>query len=218
MTNYISNLLRVWDQSDFTDYTEGMLAYSRYLSTLSRLARRYSHPIESVVGAFAAMSPNNDYMGNLRSVVSLLQGSERTTSYSACRRRAQRCLRGEDFLSFTRGPKTRAFFQNIMDPYDDWPVTVDGHAYCAWVGRRMTMKAVVYLGFPYEQVADGFRQAAAVTGVLPCQFQAVLWFTWKRIHNIVYRPQMRLFRQCDQWELDLRPHEIKGFGEAAKLF
>jgi hypothetical protein len=75
----LDNLRRVWDQSDFTDYAEGMLAYSRYNATLTRLAKRYGYPLESVVGAFAALSPNNDYMNNLRSTVSLLRGSERTS-------------------------------------------------------------------------------------------------------------------------------------------
>jgi hypothetical protein len=214
----LDNLRRVWDQADFTDYAEGMLAYPRYHTTLDHLAKRYGYPIRSVVGVFAALSPNNDYMNNLRSTVSLLRGSERTSTYIACRQRAQRCLRGDDFLEFTRGPKTRAFYSNIMDPFDNWHVTIDGHAYCAWVGRRMTMKQVVYLKFPYEHVADGYRLVAESVGVLPCQFQAVLWFTWKRIHNIVYHPQMHLFRQHDQWGLVMRPEDIRGFSETPKLF
>jgi hypothetical protein len=218
LTDNLDNLRRVWDQADFTDYAEGMLAYSRYRATLTRLAKRYGYPLESVVGAFAALSPNNDYMNNLRSTVSLLRGSERTSTYNACRQRAQRCLRGDYFMDFTRGPKTRAFYSNIMDPYGDWDVTIDGHAYCAWVGKRMTMKQVVYLNFPYEQVADGYRSVAESVKVLPCQLQAVLWFTWKRINNIVYRPQMHLFRQHDQWGLVMRPEDIRDFSTDYRLF
>jgi hypothetical protein len=217
-TMSVDNLLRVWDQADFTDYAEGMLAYSRYNRTLARLAKTYQFPLESVVGAFAALSPNLDYLNNLRSTVSLLRGSERTAGYGACRDRAQRALRGEHFLTFTRGPKTRAFFQNIMDPSDPAPVTIDGHAYCAWVGRRMTMRAVVDTPWRYEDVADGYREAANRIGVLPCQFQAVLWFAWKHINGILFRPQMHLFRQHDQWGLDLRPSDIRDFHSQPSLF
>jgi hypothetical protein len=105
-----------------------------------------------------------------------------------------------------------------MDPLDNWHVTIDGHAYCAWVNARMTMKQVVYLKFNYDRVADGYRRVADECAVLPCQFQSVLWFTWKRMHNIVYQPQMHLFRQSDQWGLVMRPEDIRGFSESAKLF
>jgi hypothetical protein len=218
MSGSVDNLLRVWDQADFTDYAEGMLAYGRYRHTLNRLAKHYGYPLESVVGAFAALSPNLDYLNNLRSTVSLLRGSERTAGYGACRDRAQRALRGEHFLAFTRGPKTRAFFSNIMDPSDPGPVTVDGHAYCAYVGQRMTMREVVYLRMNYDGVADAYREAAGRVNVLPCQFQAVLWFAWKRINNIIFKPQMHLFRQHDQWGLDLRPSDIRDFHSAQSLF
>ena len=214
-----SNILSVWDQSDWTDWSEGMLAYGRYRQTLYQIAKKYRKPLSSIVGAFAALSPNNDYMNNLRSVVSLLEGSNRTSTYGACRDRAQRCLRGEYFLDFTDGMKTRSFFQNIMDPSDPHPVTIDGHAYCIYVNYRMTMKEAVMLRFKYEPVAEDYRQVAKNLNVLPNQLQAVTWFTWKRIHNSVYQPQMNLLRPGNQWRNDIHPDEVKGFGrEQIELF
>jgi hypothetical protein len=205
------NIRRLWSRVDSVDRSEGMVAYRRYHTTLERLADRYGYPLTSVVGMFAALSPNNDYMNNLRSVASLLRGSMRTSTYNACRTRALRCMAGEGFLSFTKGPKTRSFYQNIMDPEDPWPVTVDGHAYCIYADRRMTMKDVAYLKFNYSEVADAYRIAALDIGLIPCQLQAILWFTWKRVNRIVYQPQMDMFRPGDQWMLDLYPHEISSF-------
>lgn len=207
----LSNIYRVWDQTDRVDRDEGMAAYDRYRITLNRLANHHGYPLSSVVGMFAALSPNNDYMNNIRSVVSLLRGSMRTSTYGACRERALRCMSGEDFLSFTKGPKTRSFYRNIMYPGDMEPVTIDGHAYCIWIGQRMTMKAVAVKRFRYAEVAGDYRDAARSISIVPCQLQAILWFTWKRINQIVYQPQMDMFRPGDQWKLDLYPDEISDF-------
>lgn len=162
------------------------------------------------MGAFCALSPNNAYMTNLRATKALLDG-QRGAGYTACRLRAKRCLDGEPFLDFTKGLKTRNFYMNIMEPTDAVPVTIDGHAYSIWAGKYHTMKDSVRLRFDYNAVADGYRAVALAIGVLPCQLQAVTWFTWKRIHRVVYNPQMNMFMVGDQWGLDLEPHEIKAF-------
>jgi hypothetical protein len=47
--------------------------------------------------------------------------------------------------------------------------------------------------------------------VLPCQLQAMLWFTWKRTHDIVYDGQLNLFRTDDQWGILHRPEDVKPF-------
>jgi len=206
----LDNIRRVWHQADRVDRDEGMTAFPRYRSTLNRLANVYGLPLSSVVGMFCALSPNNAYMTNLRAVKDMLEGGK-GAGYGACRARARRCISGDDFLSFTKGLKTRNFYQNIMDPSNHYPVTIDGHAYCVWVGRRMTMKQAVRAKFDYHKIADGYREVAGELGIVPCQLQAVTWFTWKRINAIVYKPQMNLFMDGDQWGLDLEPDQIKVF-------
>lgn len=214
-----ATLEAVWRRVDPIDRGEGMTAYLRYRWTLSRLAAHYGAELPGTVAAFAALSPNNDYMGNLRSTATLLKARaegipfERCTvsTYRACARRAWDYLDGIPFLERTKGPKTRAFYQNILDPWDPEPVTIDGHMFGLWAGQRLTMKQVVRLRIPYDRVADDFRSFAGRNGILPCQLQATLWFTWKRIHRVIYSPQLDVFNHGNCWLLDMKPEEIRPF-------
>lgn len=216
----IANLTNVFEQADAIDVSEGMIAYNRYRNTMFRFAEYYNFPLENVVAAFVALSPNNDYKGNLKSMVTLLHGIRcgwhkeevTVTTYHACRDRAYYFAIGRNnFLNTTKGPKTRAFFQNILDPTNCSPVTVDGHMLSIWHLKRMTMVQAVRLRTPYEDVAMGIRQLAFGRCIVPCQVQAILWFTWKRLHNVVYDSQLSLFKSNDQWGTDVMPQTIKPF-------
>src|SRR4051794_3834304 len=107
------NIRSVLAKADKVDFEEGLLAYQNYHVLLKRLADYYSISFETTVAVFAATSPNNDYIKNLRSTATLLKGFQNgyrvedltTTSYNACKLRAWRVLNGEHFLSFTKGPK-----------------------------------------------------------------------------------------------------------------
>lgn len=216
----IQHIERVYQRVDQLDYREGMRAYPSYRATLSRLADRYEVPLPRVVASFAALSPNNDYVGNLRSTVTLLEGFTsgwsldkiNVSTYRACATRAWAFLSGNiEFLETTKGKKTRAFYQNILDPADPEPVTIDGHMLGLWFGQRLTMKEAVRKRIKYDDVAADFRAYASDVKILPNQLQAMLWFTWKRINHVIFRPQLSLFRTHDQWGLDLQPEEIRPF-------
>lgn len=216
----LQNIRKVLRQVDAIDRQEGMVAYERYHDLLSRIANHYSAPFDKTVAVFCSLSPNNDYMGNLRSTVSVLQGWQEgrgvddvtVSTYKACRNRAWAYLTGRaEFVNRTRGQKVLSFYQNILDPSDMQPVTIDGHMYCIWAGKRMTMVKVAYLKFHYNTVAGAFREVAREEGIRPNQLQGMLWFTWKRINNVLYRPQMQMFRPGDHWGLCLKPEDIKPF-------
>lgn len=214
------NIRRVLDRADDIDYSEGLIAYYRYRETMHRFAGFYGFPLEPVTAAFVAMSPNNDYKGNLKSLATLLMGVRyrwdldeiTVTTYKACRNRAFNFLTGRsEFLEATRGPKTRAFYQNIINPLDENSVTIDGHMLSIWHGAYMTMKEAVRSRYRYNDVADGFRKVAAERELIPSQVQAICWFTWKRINNAVYNPQLKLFSAGDQWGNVVSPFDVKPF-------
>lgn len=218
----VDNILSVYTKVDRIDMEEGMLAYQRYHESLKFYARHYGVEMPHVIGAFSALSPNNDYMGNLRSLVTLLEGRRRgarvedctVSTYKACRNRAWNFLNGADFLDVTKGKKTRNFYLNILNPFDPEPVTIDGHMACIYVGKRMTMKEVVRSRFKYDIVADAFRSAARDVDLLPNQLQAMLWFTWKRIHNVIYTgDQLDAFADLDgnHWGTSIDPARIRPF-------
>lgn len=222
----LNNLRDLLRQADPIDYAEGRLAYINYRRTLLELAEHYHYDLNPVAAAFAALSPNNDYVGNLRSLVSILDGiavgkpqSEIIVStYGACKDRAFRfLLRQADFLSVTKGKKTRSFYFNITEPYWDKPVTVDGHMIAAWSGKQLTMKEAVRQRIPYNMIAEDIRVLAREVNLLPNQVQAILWFTRKRLFNIVYKNQLGLFSPDNQWGCYIPADQIKRYVSKSEL-
>jgi hypothetical protein len=55
------------------------------------------------------------------------------------------------------------------------------------------MKQAIVRWPHYRVVMRDIKLVAEEFGILPCQMQAVLWFTRKRVLNIVYDPQYDMF-------------------------
>jgi len=143
--------------------------------------------------------------GNLRDAHKLLAAHRKGTPYAEFtvstygqnKLKAWRIVNGEDPLALITANKTRSFFQNISDPEDVVPVTIDGHMLNMWRGRRENL---VGLSFPtklYAQVAEDVRILAREHQMIPCQMQGVLWLTWRRLHGI------RSTQQQELWDADL---------------
>lgn len=202
MKTKISNIEKVFALADTIDIEEGKEAYMSHHKNLKNLAKFYGFGFCQTVASFAALSPNNDQWGNLRSLVSIMHGirnnipkSKITVStYNQCKNRAYDFLMGDkDFLAETKGMKTRNFYLNILFPKDPQYITLDGHMCSIWNGRRQTMKEAAIskiLSSPtkYNDVAKVFINVAKRHKLIPNQLQAILWFTWKRINNIVFTP------------------------------
>jgi hypothetical protein len=212
----LANIRQAWRLVDDIDEREGRLAYIRYNVLMRRLAHIHGYKLKQVTAAFCALSSNNDYAGNLRSLVSVMLGHSQgydpkcviVSTYNACKLRAWEYLDGVEFLDRAKGPKIRSFYQNILDPTDPVPVTVDGHMLSIWQGKRFTMKEAVRFKFKYPTVAEGFRAVGQELGYTPCQVQAILWFAWKRIHNVVYDATLNLLNARDHWRVLREPDSI----------
>lgn len=206
MTSYYANLEKLWSQADQLDISDGLKAYIRYHDMFFAMAHRYGTTIEVAVGVFSALSPNNDYLNNLRGAATLLHWARHGVTnlnnvnvgtFHHARARAIRLINGEPFFEVSKGLKTRNFYLNIVDPTDPIPVTIDGHMYWAAHGKDGTMTEV-RLGRPeYREIAGNIRELAKRQGFLPCQMQAILWFTRKRIKQVVYDRQLD-FMSADQ--------------------
>ncbi len=217
----MNHLRAMWDRADDTDRAEGVLAYSRYHDLLRRIGDHYQTPLPQTVAAFVALSPNSDYFGNLRSLVSVLQGVREdrfpfeitVSTYKHCRDRAWFYVKGhENFLDHAKGLKTRAFYHNILDPEDHTYVTVDGHIYAAWVGKNLTMKEAKISTSAYREISQDVTRIADEFGLVPNQVQATIWFTRKRTSNIIYSAQLSLFHAADdQWRTSVDVETIKPY-------
>jgi len=205
----IENLQAYYRQADEVDLREGLQAYKLYNKTMHAFAEHYGHPLDRVCAVFCALSPNNDYRGNLRSLASVLDGYNRgvpveqvtISTYEHCRDRAWLYLDGQkDYVESVTGPKILSFYQNILDPEDPEPVTIDGHMVCCWYDKDVPMKDALFLlrgGEGYNAIASGCRKMAGDLGLVPNQLQAILWFTRKRIKNIRAELQYDLWSDPD---------------------
>lgn len=216
----IDNLRQLYSLADRIDREEGKLAYTRYNALLREIAAEYAFPFKSVVAAFVALSPNNDYLGNLRSLISVLKCANgeyplarmTISTYAACGLRAHSYLRGTEFLIHAKGPKIRAFYFNICDPKDRGQVTIDGHMAAAYDGNAGTMKQNIITLRRYREIAEAVKALAGDLDLIPNALQATLWFTRKRVLGVKYDPQMDLLHPADdRWKTLVKVAEIRGY-------
>lgn len=204
----LTNLTKWYGLVTNQDRAEGVQAYMRYHSIMWSLSEEYDVHIERVCAAFVSLSPNSDYMSNLRSLVSVLDGMRegrditevQVATYRHCLERAWAYANGHRLFELeTKGPKVMSFYHNILDPQDRAWVTVDGHMYALWLDKRLTMKEAAFSSKKtYAEIRDTVIAMADLLGVVPCQLQATLWFARKRILGVKSKAnQSDLFRSPD---------------------
>lgn len=196
-SSYQRNVKTYWSLVEQCDLDAGRLAYPSYYEMVKRISNHYRFDFPRCVEAFAALSPNSDYLGNMRSLVSLLQGinegREYTVStYKACALRAETYLLGTvDFLATVKGPKIRAFRNCIMDPLECNEFVLDGHMIAIALGKPMTMTeaqlAMRKVG--YHRLEDAYIGFARRSGLRLPELQAALWYCRKRVEGIKFTTQ-----------------------------
>jgi hypothetical protein len=213
----MENILSVLKRADAIDWREGMVAYQNYQKVMLALGEFYGYSLETTAAVFCELSPSNDYVGNLRSAATLMKGHREgvpashcvATTFGHCKHRAWKYLEGERWKPKKQGPKISNFYVNITRPEDQSAITIDGHMVSVWKGKRFTMRQAIEAEWNYEQLAFDFRSAAFTQFILPSQLQAILWFTWKRVNKIIFKPQLSLLYGEDQWRLIRSPEEIE---------
>lgn len=202
---HIGNLLDLYEQAAPEEVKDAVDSYPRYHRLLAKLAARWGTSIEIACGVFSALSPNNDYLGNLRDAATVLQAAAQgigpdaysVATYGQNKRKAHDiAMRVKTPADAITAKKTRAFYLNCLHPETGDAVTVDGHMFFCWQGHRGRVtarrKQKPGQGLPvanvssrlYEEIADGIRLLARIKGVTPCQAQAVLWQQYRKTHNI----------------------------------
>lgn len=109
--------------------------------------------------------------------------------------KAHRIMQGEHpdvVLPRRTAPKTNAFARNIADPGSAGPVTIDGRAHDIavnslrpWTSSRGINSADLARGGTsrYEHFEGAYRNAAAATGELPHDMQAITWVGGKALER-----------------------------------
>lgn len=150
-------------------YYEGEHArdwYDQAQLTCSGMAESFGLSLEQVAGIVSALSPRVRWHKNVEYARRFIRG-ERVPVFSTSRRNAQRILDGEHPLDVMRGPKTRAFYSNLIG--DLRHVTCDVWA-CRAVGEERKPAGRVY-----EEVSELYILASEMVGCAPAQMQAAVW-------------------------------------------
>ena len=202
------NFERLWNLASDRDKHLAIASYPKYQRITAQIAEKHGFP--GVVGAavFAALSPNNDYWGNLRDADELLKAARAglsldqfsVSTYGNNKRKAWRIAHGEDPEALIVALKTRNFFHNITEPDNPNWVTIDGHMYNIFTGIRRRIQSrnpaervVKVTAKEYVVIAAAVKAYAGEKGLVPCQMQGVLWQTWRRIHGIRTPAQQELW-------------------------
>lgn len=227
-TDFQRNLQAAWDQVTEVDIELGHDAYHVYHRTLRSWAAYYGFGFVQTVEAFVALSPNNDYHGNLRSLSSCMAGlrggydaeSIVVSTYKACRDRALGYLTGEvSFLDTVGGEKITSFRHNILYPDDSKRATIDGHLIAILTGHpKITMKEATFLlrdygGYkPLERALVLFARRI---GRPASSTQAILWTWRKRQQGIKFSTQLSLLpgEEKTPWSRPLTPEEQPPYGD-----
>lgn len=157
--------------------------------------------VSKLVGIAAAFSPQKNPSCNLCLLrqfvawhwIKTEQPARPIVHCKAQDRKAFAILQGADPANVLCGPKESAFYHNIMG--DPSYVTIDGHAYAAWLGRYITTdKIKVPKGGPNREACRlAYVTLADELGLLPSELQAILWLAWRDHHQSDKTKAMRAF-------------------------
>lgn len=188
MTATVENILSVYDNANDSDIMEGK---SWYLA-----ANALAWEIDPMrpwngAGVIAALSPRLRWDKNAAyaRLAYNLKGYaiDEVINYiptlNTSRLKALRMVNGEhvsDVLG--NGLKTRAFWDNILNPHTSEAVTIDKHAFDIANGVR-TGYSTVITDKAYRECASLYRDAAHIAGIPPLHMQAITWVAWRNMHK-----------------------------------
>lgn len=161
------NLAKLFNKLTDTEIKHGERWYLAANEYCQFLADKYGLSMEQVCGIVSALSPACSWERNKLEaeylILSNLEGYDlepfRFTSYGNNVVKAQRIYAGE---------------KDLFNPINY--CTIDRHAIFAATGeypfKGLTLKQ-------YEVIATHYKKAALKLGILPCQFQAMIWVVVK---------------------------------------
>jgi hypothetical protein len=187
-----SRLLSTFHTANSLELTDGKSWYSRARDIAETLGSRYGIETFQACGIIAALSPGRYWEKNIEDSETLIsayqagaRGSDLPLVGTYGRQNVVKSvaiLNGSQPLDVLGGNKVRNFYSNILNPANESPVTIDRHAKCCAYGVRNADNSVVSES-EYEFLAEHYRQAASTLDLVPCQFQAITWVTWRRLHS-----------------------------------
>lgn len=129
-------------------------------------------------GIISALSCNSSWMRNLQAAWEFCRTGN-TGHTGQVLDKAQRITKAtgkDEILKILNGLKIQNFFLNIAYPEDAGPVTIDRHAYKAFLyGAEKVPGKVKVTPKRYRETANEYRKLAYELGLKPHVLQAIVW-------------------------------------------
>ena len=191
---FIDNLLSLYAASGSSILEQGTRWYQDANSEAQRLSQAYFLPTVAThaAGIIAVLSPAVQWEVNLRdaeTVCAARKGDDvKVSTYGQFKTKAFAIRDGDSptkWINPKTAPKTYAFWKCIVNPRNSKYVVIDRHALAACHGKALSDKdrgrELSRVG-RYGFYSECYREAAKQVGILPLQFQAVVWLQWRSEH------------------------------------
>lgn len=200
-TRHITAMLRAATPDDLRS---GIAWYNHAARSAADISGRARLPMEATAAVIAALSPRNNWDRNVADATAVCRAyytgghdAALQTTVSTFGRNLRKAVAildnadksPDDFAAILSGRKVTSFYWNILGNHN--PVTVDGHAYSIWSGRRIPLADTPKIGPPlYRTISRAYRLVASrstsIVGqpLTPAQVQAVTWTTYRRLHGL----------------------------------
>lgn len=168
----IENLL---DRATKQNITDGKLWYKRLNRYLRDISMQYNIPQWKVGAIMSILSPRVSFKINLEDTITLIKhGNKAKLKSPIFIKKALLALNAKSYdevralFNEKTGPKTLAFFDNLVNPKSD-KVTIDVHMIRALnIQGSLTSKK-------YKHAENIIREYASKVSLQPMQLQAILW-------------------------------------------
>lgn len=204
-TELCDNLRNLYTSTKSSDVSLGCAWYPAAQRIIREWSDHYELPVTTVACVISALSPQCSWERNLIIANDIL--ARRPPSIGgalhACIRKAE-ILRDEHdtsngtlaYLStfyrmrrvFPCGPKVANFAENLAGNMHEY-VTVDTHGCQAALNNPLATVTLKWT--PYRIFADCYTAVACEVGYSPAEFQAIIWYTWKRLYPRIWKQQHR---------------------------
>ncbi len=190
---FTRNLLACYSRANPWHLERGLTWYSTANGIAKGMAAKYGCTLEQACGVLAALSPGRQWELNIvdaeefiKAYTSGLRGKwlPRVGSYGSRNLlKSTAIMKGKPPLDVLGGYKVRAFYACLLDPYNKEDVCVDRHAKSAIYGRKLTDREGIVKKGEFHHIAQHYKRCAKRVGILPHQFQAIVWVVWRQLNG-----------------------------------
>jgi len=179
VNEYKVDLFEQWMKSTPKQKKEGRSWYGRANRICNRISKETDTPLYKVVGILAALSPSNKWDRNVLDTKNFIEtgGDCKVCTYTTNKDKAYEILTNttgkQSVLKILNGPKTTAFFTNILHPRTGGAVTVD-----RWALRSVQEGERTPI-VQKRKIIEAHQLAASELGIKPHELQATVWLQVK---------------------------------------